>query len=217
MLPTNLNRKSFKSSVSLQPELSGEYAVGHSPYSQIATEESFPIEEPVLYEIGQNFRRIDNLQKSVYVDQGDGAISKDKPLVSAELYACSALVIRNKSSGEFLLMHLDFTANHECDLEGRFNYAEFMSGNGAKQVLLVEGDRSGCRERVAEAVAIKWNAELLPKLLVHSGEKKKGLLYGDKKDYRWDIVVRPENGEVVVHLKEVKDMPLLRFTEIFRD
>lgn len=213
----------IKPRYSPQPGLTGEYSKGYSPSRVVATSRCYPPEEPALYEIDEKNSVIAEFTKIVYIPQRYVFASSDKSLVSVGFYACSALVVRNQFSGESLLMHLDaFQDDFEAKgVDGLvWNpdiYHSFMLRPGNKQILLVQGDQSGDFGNIAEALAKDSGSALLPALTVHSGMPNEGHQYWRKKEYRWDIVVRPENGEIVVHLYDVEKKPLLYFTEIFKD
>jgi hypothetical protein len=182
----------------------------------------YPRFVPEMSEIDKKQGVIKDFHQLAYVPQSEGRASSEFPLVSIGFRECSAIILKNTATGEYLLMHHDSGARfmdhaaHPSNLieADRFGYRAFMDTPGPKQVLLVEGDYSFDRTEVIQYI-VNDGATALPPLKIKSGRRNRSGY--DRGEYRWDAIVRPTTGTVIVYLKDINAPAVLSFENIFSD
>jgi hypothetical protein len=167
----------------------------------------------------------------VFVPQSEGRASGREPLVSVAFTRCSAIVVRNIDSKESLLMHHDSgarsswaeyrhavwgaraspeTPKRRLLGKDRFGYVEFMKRPGRKQAILVDSRRAPADRLDAMRQIRAEGAVMLPTLKINTDES------GSEKDKSvWQIVYRPESGDLIVHVMDSSGAKVMHFPDIF--
>lgn len=124
----------------------------------------------------------------VYVPQGSGKKSKIQPLVTMHILQCSGVIIKNQTTSETIMLHLDQRSIESLSEPLNILCDDFFNMPGEKVGFFVEGKHSYCRQKIKalfQERGVRFSTEVIVPL-----EREK-----------FSLVFYPENNVIQCYLE----------------